>query len=66
MQIEVNGESRTLAQPTSLADLLEQAGLAQKRVAIELNGEIVPRSLHATRALKEGDRIEIVHALGGG
>ena len=66
MQIEVNGELRTLAQPTSLAELLEQAGLAQKRVAIEVNGEIVPRSLHAHRALKEGDRIEIVHALGGG
>ena len=42
------------------------AGLAEKRVAVEVNLEIVPRSRHATRVLGEGDRVEIVHAIGGG
>ena len=41
-------------------------GLAGKRVAVEVNLEIVPRSQHATRVLREGDRVEIVHAIGGG
>ena len=46
--------------------LLESSGLGGRKVAVEVNGTIVPRSLHAEHALKDGDRIEIVHALGGG
>jgi len=46
--------------------LLDQTGFGQRRVAIEINREIVPRSAHAQRVLREGDRVEIVHALGGG
>jgi sulfur carrier protein len=66
MQIELNGTPRTVADDTRLAALLEAEGLAGRRVAVEINGDIVPRGAHATHALAEGDRVEIVHALGGG
>ena len=66
MDIQLNGEPRQLADGSTVADLLRIENLARRRVAVEVNGEIVPRGLHATHALGEGDRIEIVHALGGG
>jgi sulfur carrier protein len=66
MQIHLNGEPREVAEGLLLLALLDEAGLTGRRVAIEVNGEIVPRSLHAAHALIDGDRIEIVHALGGG
>lgn len=66
MNIQLNGESRTLTRHMSLQELLEAEGLAERRVAVEVNGEIVPRSQHGERSLAEGDVIEIVHALGGG
>lgn len=66
MDIFLNGESRQLPSPTTLAELIAAEGLAERRVAVEINGDIVPRSQHATHALNDGDRIEIVHALGGG
>jgi sulfur carrier protein len=66
MDIRLNGIEHTAPAACTIAGLLEQAGLAGRRVAVEVNGEIVPRGLHATHALQEGDRIEIVHALGGG
>ena len=66
MDIRLNGAARTVPAECSIARLLEDAGLAGRRVAVEVNGEIVPRGAHATRRLREGDRIEIVHALGGG
>jgi len=66
MQIVLNGEPRTVAAGTVLAGLLEAEGLAGRRVAVEINGDIVPRGAHAGRALADGDRVEIVHALGGG
>ncbi|MGY0620355.1 sulfur carrier protein ThiS [Lysobacter sp. A378] len=66
MDIILNGEPRELAAPTTLARLLQDEGLAERRVAVEINGQIVPRSQHDERALADGDRIEIVHALGGG
>lgn len=62
----LNGEPRELARGATLAALLAAEGLAQRRVAVEVNGEIVPRGRHADHALAEGDKIEIVHALGGG
>ena len=50
----------------TVAGLLEREGLAGRRVAVEVNREIVPRGAHATRVLSAGDRVEVVHALGGG
>lgn len=66
MDIILNGEPRALAAPTTLAQLLQDEGLAERRVAVEINGQIVPRSQHGEHALADGDLIEIVHALGGG
>ena len=66
MDILLNGEPRTLAPAASIADLLHSEGLADRRVAVEVNGAIVPRGVHATHPLAEGDRVEVVHALGGG
>ncbi len=66
MQIQLNGESFDTAEGASLEHLVEQLGLAGKRIAIELNMEIVPRGEHAATALKEGDQVEVVHAIGGG
>lgn len=66
MQISLNGETREIEAGIALSTLIEQAGLAGRRVAIEVNGCIVPRSRHPELLLAEGDRIEIVHALGGG
>ncbi len=66
MDIIINGEPQRLAAPVTVAALLEQRGLAGKRVAVERNGEIVTRSRHAETLLSAGDRIEIVVAVGGG
>lgn len=66
MDIQLNGEPLAIETPCSLAMLLERQGLAGRRVAIEVNGEIVPRARHDTHQLAAGDRVEIVHALGGG
>ena len=65
MRIQVNGEHREVAAATILA-LLEELGLDVRKVAVERNLEIVPRSLHATTVLAEGDRIELVQFVGGG
>ncbi len=66
MDILLNGEPRAIAAHTTIAQLLQSEGLGERRVAVEVNGEIVPRGRHGERVLAEGDRIEIVHALGGG
>jgi len=66
MDIQLNGEPRTLASAATIADLLRIEGLADRRVAVEVNGAIVPRGAHAAHALADGDRVEVVHALGGG
>ena len=66
MDIQLNGEARDCAPGTTIATLLQSEGLAERRVAVEVNGEIVPRSRHVTTVLNHGDRVEIVHALGGG
>ena len=66
MDILLNGQTRTLAPGATIASLLEAEGLAGRRVAVEVNGEIVPRGVHAAHALVEGDQVEVVHALGGG
>ena len=65
MKIRLNGEEREVAAAT-LAALISELELTGKRIAVELNGEIAPRSQHAAIALHSNDRIEIVHAIGGG
>ena len=66
VKILLNGTPREVAANLSVGDLLDAEGYAQRKVAVEVNREIVPRSLHAQRTLREGDRVEIVHAIGGG
>lgn len=66
MQVFLNGERAELPDTTTAAQLVERLALGGKRVAIEANGEIVPRSQHPTHVFRDGDRIEIVHAIGGG
>jgi sulfur carrier protein len=64
--IQLNGEPHALAPNTHAADLIEQLGLGGRRIAVEINEEIVPRSQLAETRLANGDKVEIVHAIGGG
>ena len=64
--ITVNGEAREVPSPATVADLLARIGLDTKKVAVERNLEIVPRSTYASTALAAGDQLEIVHFIGGG
>ncbi len=66
MRILLNGEPYELNDGQSVADLLARLELTGRRVAVELNLDIVPRSQHASTLLAEGDRLEVVHAIGGG
>jgi sulfur carrier protein len=64
--LTINGERRSFDDPLTVAQLIEQLRLAGKRIALERNGEIVPRGHFAEQALLDGDRLEIVVAVGGG
>jgi len=66
MHILLNGETTAVTDDLSVAALLDQLSLSGKRLAVECNGELVPRSQHAEHVLSAGDRIEIVEAMGGG
>jgi len=66
MNIILNGVARDIAAGSTVLALLKSEGLAERRVAVEVNGTIVSRSRHGEHALGDGDRVEIVHALGGG
>lgn len=66
MNIQLNGETRRLEDIRTVADLVADLGLDGRRLAVEHNGEIVPRSERERRELAEGDQVEIVHAIGGG
>ena len=67
MELTVNGTRRRLEPPpATIADLVRALNLEGKRIAVERNGEIVPKSAHAATRLDEGDRLEIVVAVGGG
>ena len=66
MRILLNGEPMDVPVASTVLQMLLRQGLAERRVAVEVNGAIVPRGAHATRQLQAGDRVEIVHALGGG
>jgi sulfur carrier protein len=66
ISISINGEVRQFDRPLSCADLIARLELTGKRVALERNGEIVPRSRFSEQSLGDGDRLEIVVAVGGG
>lgn len=66
MNIVLNGEPRSCAAAATVAALIEELGLTRDRLAVELDGEIVPRSTWAAVALSDGAKIEIVRAIGGG
>lgn len=67
MELMVNGALRTLdPPPATIAELVEAMALVGKRIAVERNGEIVPRSRYADTPVAAGDRLEIVGAVGGG
>jgi sulfur carrier protein len=66
IEICINGEAWAVADLLTVAGLVEQLGHAGKRIAVERNGEIVPKGEHATTPLADGDKLEIVVAVGGG
>jgi len=66
MRISINGEDRTVEGVSNVAELVTHLGLETRKVGVERNLEIVPRSLHATTPVAEGDRFEIVTFIGGG
>jgi thiamine biosynthesis protein ThiS len=66
VHVIINGEAQTLSGDLTIADLIGQLGFNQRRIAVELNREIVAREHYGDRALREGDEIEIVHFVGGG
>ena len=66
INIIVNGTTRQLPDSTSVATLIEEMELAGKRIALERNGEIVPRSRFSVQQLADGDKLEVVVAVGGG
>ena len=66
MELHVNGEARQFEPPLTLLALLRATGLHEQRVAVEVNQEVIPRGRHADHELADGDRIEIIQAIGGG
>jgi thiamine biosynthesis protein ThiS len=66
IEITVNGEARHVAEGTTIAGLLAQLGLGERRVAVERNRQVVPRAEHVTARLSAGDRVEVVTFVGGG
>lgn len=66
LSVTLNGELKQLQSPCSLTELIEQMQLTGRRIAVEVNQEIVPRSQHASCQLADGDCIEVVQAIGGG
>ncbi len=66
IQVTVNGKNREILENSTLDFLLETLELTNKRIAIEMNGEIIPRSQYTTTTLTQADQLEIVIAVGGG
>lgn len=66
MQISVNGEQMDVAEGITAEKLISDLGLADKRIAMELNQNVIPRSQYADTAIQSADVVEIVHAIGGG
>ena len=66
IQVTVNGSPHRFEQPVNVRELLDKLAMAGKKVAVERNGEIVPRGVHHQVLIQNGDRLEIVVAVGGG
>ncbi|MCK4709128.1 MAG: sulfur carrier protein ThiS [Gammaproteobacteria bacterium] len=66
MNIILNGKAHSLPDQYTIHDLIEELGLADKRLAVEVNLDIIPRSEHKNHQLQENDKVEVVHAIGGG
>ena len=66
MEVRLNGEPHEFVDGATLADLLETIGVGKRRVAVELNREIVTRAAYAATRIRSGDVIEVVHFVGGG
>jgi sulfur carrier protein len=66
MNVTLNGEAREVPAATTVRGLVELLGLTEGPVAVERNGEVVPRAEHVATALAEGDVVEVVHFVGGG
>lgn len=66
IEISVNGSTKHYEAPLAVSELLKRMALAGKKLAVERNGEIVPRSAHGSTLLADGDRLEVVVAVGGG
>ncbi len=66
MNIQLNGETTQLPEAITVADLIERLQLSQRRIAVEINEDVVPRSQFPQRRLHPDDRVEIIHAIGGG
>ncbi len=66
MQITVNGETRDIQPPLSVASLLTEMGLADRPCAVELNHHVIPKAQHPSTTLADGDRLELVTLVGGG
>ncbi len=65
-QIIINGEAREIKAPRPLNDFLAELGLSSDYLAVAVNERVVPKSEHKNTTIKEGDRLEIIHAVGGG
>ena len=66
MRVMLNGEPSEIKDNSTVADLLDNLRIGRERVAVEVNLDIVPKALHDTHLLSDGDKIEIVHFVGGG
>ncbi len=66
MKIILNGQEKSFEAPVTIAALVQEMGLSERRIAVEVNREIVPRSRHSEYRLKDNDRVEVVFAIGGG
>ena len=66
MQVIINGESHTLTDGIALSTLLKQLDISGKRIAVEINESIIPKSQHDSTVIQQDDKIEIIHAIGGG
>jgi sulfur carrier protein len=66
MRVRLNGESREIGDGITVADLIGELGLAHRRVAVEINRDIVPRDAYPARSFSDGDEVEIVQFIGGG
>ncbi len=66
MRIQLNGECRELAEKETVSGLISTLDLAGRRIAVEVNGAVVPKSEHERHRLREGDRVELIGAIGGG